>query len=88
MLYNLWTENFATRQCGFLYAISTLTENFPPALYPTVWCSTHGAHEQIKINMLGLLLEISESSCASLNELTLILKIISALFAGNKKILN
>lgn len=82
LLYNILIQNFASNQSGFLHSISILIDYFPPVKYPNAWCLNNESHSKMRLNLMGLLIEMSESNCYSINEFTLILKTISNLYAG------
>uniref|UniRef100_A0A915DR43 Huntingtin n=1 Tax=Ditylenchus dipsaci TaxID=166011 RepID=A0A915DR43_9BILA len=80
-LYCLSIDNLSQKQSGFIHLLSVLIQHYPPCLFVHAWLPITGSAKMAS-NMIGLLLEISESSCSTLTELTALFRLISALFAG------
>ncbi|KAI1732245.1 huntingtin [Ditylenchus destructor] len=80
-LISLCSKNMSHTQTGFLLCLTTLADSFPPCLYSEAWFS-FAANSKTSTGLLTLLLDISESTCSTLQELTALLKLVSYLTAG------
>lgn len=71
------------RCAGYINALLVLASSYPPSVYNSAWGCLNRSSQNQPYSLLGMLVEIADSSTTTLSQLTHILKLIGLIFSGS-----